>query len=67
MTYFHPRDFDAEQPMIKSLSPMRKFKSYIGLSTAFDKLQKLLDDFDFIDIAEADKLIDWENARTITV
>ncbi|GHV07705.1 polysaccharide deacetylase [Spirochaetia bacterium] len=67
MTYFHPRDFDAEQPVIKSLSHLRRFKSYVGLSSAFKKLQKLLADFDFIDIAEADKLIDWEKARTITV
>jgi polysaccharide deacetylase family protein (PEP-CTERM system associated) len=67
MTYFHPRDFDAEQPMIKSLPFIRKIKSYVGLSSSFQKLQKLLKDFNFIDIAEADKLIDWENARTITV
>jgi polysaccharide deacetylase family protein (PEP-CTERM system associated) len=67
MTYFHPRDFDAEQPMIKSLSIRRRFKSYVGLSTAFTKLQKLLNDFAFINITEADKLIDWKNARTITV
>jgi hypothetical protein len=67
MTYFHPRDFDTEQPMIKSLSLARKFKSYVGISSAFVKLQKLLADFDFIDIAEADKRIDWDNARTITI
>jgi polysaccharide deacetylase family protein (PEP-CTERM system associated) len=67
MTYFHPRDFDAEQPVIKSLSLARKFKSYVGITSAFIKLQKLLTDFDFIDIAEADKRIDWDNARTITI
>jgi polysaccharide deacetylase family protein (PEP-CTERM system associated) len=67
MTYFHPRDFDAAQPKIPSLPLMRTIKSYIGLSTAFNKFQKLLKDFKFIDIAEADKLIDWEKVRTITV
>ncbi|GHU56092.1 polysaccharide deacetylase [Spirochaetia bacterium] len=67
MTYFHPRDFDVDQPMIKSLSIARRFKSYVGLPTAFGKMKKLLNDFTFIDIAEADELIDWEKARTITV
>jgi hypothetical protein len=67
MTYFHPRDFDAGQPLIKGLPFNRKFKSYVGLSGAYNKLKKLLTDFDFIDIAEADKRIDWEAARTITV
>ncbi|GHV06888.1 polysaccharide deacetylase [Spirochaetia bacterium] len=67
MTYFHPRDFDAKQPKIPALPFMRTFKSYIGLSSAFTKFQKLLTDFKFIDIAEADKMIDWEKVRTITV
>ena len=32
MTYFHPRDFDAKQPMLEGLSLKRKFKSYYNLS-----------------------------------
>jgi polysaccharide deacetylase family protein (PEP-CTERM system associated) len=67
MTYFHPRDFDPEQPMIRSLPLVRKFKSYVGLSRSFHKLQKLLDDFDFIDIVEADKQVDWGNVRIVTI
>ncbi len=35
MTYFHPRDFDVGQPMIKDLSLFRKFKSYYGINSAF--------------------------------
>ncbi|GHT61920.1 polysaccharide deacetylase [Bacteroidia bacterium] len=65
MTYFHPRDFDPNQPMIKSLPLMRKFKSYVGLKSSFKKFQKLLNDFDFINISEADKMIDWRTARKI--
>jgi polysaccharide deacetylase family protein (PEP-CTERM system associated) len=67
MAYFHPRDFDAEQPMIEGLPLVRKFKSYVGLAEAYRKLEKLLTDFKFMDIAEADKHINWEAARTITV
>lgn len=67
MTYFHPRDFDAGQPILKDLSIGRKFKSYAGISGAQNKFKKFINDFEFIDIDSADKLIDWDNARVITV
>ena len=31
MTYFHPRDFDTGQPIIRSLPVMRRFKSYVDI------------------------------------
>ena len=65
MTYFHPRDFDKDQPVIGDLSLVRKFKSYYGLGNAFSKLERLIDDFEFIDINEADKRINWNSAKTI--
>ena len=65
MTYFHPRDFDPDQPVIEDLSYTRKFKSYVGLSSAFDKLEKLITDFEFVDIAEANKKIEWEEQKII--
>ena len=65
MTYFHPRDFDPDQPVIDSLPAMRKFKSYVGLSKVFPKFQKLLNDFDFVSVEAADKLIDWNTARVL--
>lgn len=65
MTYFHPRDFDVNQPIIKDLPLMRKFKSYVGLKGAFLKFQKILEDFEFDTIESADKLIDWRNVKTI--
>ena len=43
MTYFHPRDFDAGQPMIPGLSRFRKFKSYVGIEDTLYKLSNLLD------------------------
>ena len=67
MTYFHPRDFDCNQPIIKDLSLFRKFKSYYGLKNSFKKLNKLIRDFDFIDLKDASKRIDWENVETITL
>jgi len=65
MTYFHPRDFDPVQPVIDSLPAMRKFKSYVGLSKAFPKFRRLLNDFEFVSVEEADKLINWNTARII--
>lgn len=67
MTYFHPRDFDADQPLIKDLSKARKFKSYVGLKKAEKKLYKWLQDFDFIDISTADKQIDWKNVPVVNL
>jgi polysaccharide deacetylase family protein (PEP-CTERM system associated) len=67
MTYFHPRDFDPMQPVIKSLPLMRKFKSYVGLKTSFKKLQRLLSDFNFIDIQEADRQVDWDKMKKISI
>lgn len=65
MTYFHPRDFDSSQPIIEELSKFRKFKSYYGLNSSFAKLEKLITDFDFIDISDANKLVDWENVSKL--
>ena len=47
MTYFHPRDFDADQPMIAGLSRFRKFKSYYGVGKAHKKLNKILTNSSF--------------------
>lgn len=65
MTYFHPRDFDKDQPVINELTTIRKFKSYVGLSSAFSKLESIISDFEFIDIRTADSLIDWQKIEKI--
>ena len=65
MTYFHPRDFDPEQPIIKDLPIIRKFKSYYGLRNAFKKLNKMAREFEWIDLRTADALIEWDNVKVI--
>lgn len=55
MTYFHPRDFDAEQPMIPGLGAIRRVKSYVGLRGAMPKLGRLIDEFDFQSLMSADR------------
>jgi peptidoglycan-N-acetylglucosamine deacetylase len=67
MTYFHPRDFDANQPMIGELSLVRKFKSYYGLKGCLDKLTNLIQDFEFIDLATAETKVDWDKARIVKI
>tara|TARA_B100001758_G_scaffold105218_1_gene90115 strand:+ start:29856 stop:30725 length:870 start_codon:yes stop_codon:yes gene_type:complete len=65
MTYFHPRDFDSGQPMLDGLSLKRKFKSYYNLAKSYTKLKQLAYDFDFIDLREADKMIDWDQVPEV--
>ena len=65
MSYIHPRDLDPSQPIIEELSALRRFKSYVGLKGAEKKLEKWLNDFEFIDIGTADKLIDWNNVPIV--
>ena len=65
MTYFHPRDFDPQQPIIKDLSLLRKFKSYYGLNNAFQKLEQLISAFDFTDLKEAHNSIDWSVVKRV--
>lgn len=65
MTYFHPRDFDAEQPMVPGLNFVRKFKSYYGLKGCLSKLDKLIKKHEFVDIRTAEASIDWEKAKVV--
>jgi polysaccharide deacetylase family protein (PEP-CTERM system associated) len=67
MTYFHPRDFDSNQPMVPGLSLARKFKSYYGLASTEKKLNKWLNDFDFIDLSTANNIINWKEQPIIYI
>ncbi|HEU4607567.1 MAG TPA: polysaccharide deacetylase family protein [Chitinophagaceae bacterium] len=65
MTYFHPRDFDPDQPILKNLSFIRRFKSYYGLNGCLSKLNRLVKHYDFIDLRRADESIDWQKMEVI--
>lgn len=67
MTYFHPRDFDANQPMVPGLSAVRKFKSYYGLKHTEAKLRKWITDFNFMDLRNASSIVDWSKADKLSV
>ena len=63
--YIHPRDLDAGQPMLEGLPAARKFKSYVGLKGAENKLRRWLTEFEFVDIATAESRIDWEKVPVV--
>lgn len=66
MSYFHPRDFDAEQPVL-DLPPHRRFKSYVGLKGAFDKFDRWLGDNEFVDMQAAISCVNWGSAPRVQV
>lgn len=65
MSYFHPRDFDNEQPVVPGLSLLRRFKSYVGLKKCQPKLEQWLKDFDFVDLETANQMINWDQVPVI--
>jgi polysaccharide deacetylase family protein (PEP-CTERM system associated) len=67
ITYFHPRDFDPDQPVLEVLPLVRRWKSYTGLKGSFNRLDKYIKKFDFVDIASADRLIDWDKKPLMTL
>ena len=67
MTYFHPRDFDPGQPILRDLSMRRKFMSYVGLKNSFSKLKRLLNEHTFMTVEEAGNLTDWENVPVVNI
>lgn len=65
MTYFHPRDFDPNQPLAPGLSPYRRFKSYVGLTRAQAKFRAMLNAHDFSTVGQATANIDWSQTPVI--
>ncbi|PIP96682.1 MAG: polysaccharide deacetylase family protein [Bdellovibrio sp. CG12_big_fil_rev_8_21_14_0_65_39_13] len=49
--YFHPWEFDQDQPKI-DLPALKKFRHYVGLKQNRQKFQKLLRDFEFMTIEQ---------------
>ena len=66
MTYFHPRDFDPEQPVVPGLSYFRRVKSYYGLASSLPKLRRLIDEMNFVDLRTAVREIDWTAVPEVT-
>lgn len=59
LTYFHPRDFDPGQPLLKDLPLIRKLKSYGGLERSIKKFRYFLKRYPFVDLSTAESMLDW--------
>ena len=67
MTYFHPRDFDSDQPIVPGLNLLRRFKSYYGLKSTEEKLRSILKDQNLTDLSTADLNYNWNKADTVYI
>lgn len=80
MAYFHIRDLLVESNHVLSKERyeeyfkekgtlkaryMRYFKSSVGKKQSMEKLMKLIEQIDFINLAEANNMIDWEKAPVV--
>ena len=65
--YVHPRDLDPGQPVLEGLPMVRKFKSYVGLKGAENKLRRWLSDFDFMDVATAATQVAWDDVPVVSL
>lgn len=80
MAYFHIRDLLVESNHVLSKEKyeeyfkekgtlkaryMRYFKSSVGKKQSMEKLMKLIEQVDFINLTEADKEVDWEKAPVV--
>ena len=65
MAYFHPSDFDPDQPDMRHLSYRQRIKNRIGLKSAYGKYLKYLSDFDFVNLNEAIDTIDWASVPIV--
>ena len=67
LSYFHPSDFDPDQPSMPHLPKMRQFKNRVALKGAYDKFRKYINDFKFIDMVTAEKEYNNLSRRVINI
>lgn len=82
MTYFHIRDLSPQQDGMMSRSDfenyykipgtiknrlIRYLKSNIGKKTAFSKMVKLIQTESFVNLEQADQMIDWGKASSVVL
>jgi polysaccharide deacetylase family protein (PEP-CTERM system associated) len=65
MSYFHPRDFDMKQPLLRDLNPYRRFRAYYGLNESQQKLERWISEFTFTDLRSADASMDWKTTPIV--
>ncbi len=66
MTYLHPRDFDNNQPF-NELILSRHIKSKIGTKNSLEKLKRMINDYQFLDLSQAEKMVDWDKVEVVKI
>lgn len=65
VSYFHPSDFDPGQPSMGHLPLMRQLKNKVCLKNNFKKFERYIADNEFVNIDQADMLIDWSKVKVV--
>jgi len=52
VVYMHPWEIDPDPPRIDHLSPLQRFRTYGSTGIFYQKLDRLLGDFDFVTVAD---------------
>lgn len=63
--YLHPWEVDPDQPRVKDLSLLSRFRHYLNLTKCQNRLQKLMADFPFGTMS--DLIVDYTNSKSIDV
>lgn len=67
ISYFHPREFDPDQPVIHELPLIRRFKSYYGLKKFSQKFERIIKKYDFMDLYTAERILNWDELPLMTM
>ena len=63
--FIHPWELDPEQPRVKDVPLMNRFRHYVNLDKTGEKLERLLEDFEFISTSEAIRILE-NNEKKVT-
>lgn len=67
MSYFHPRDFDSLIHTFYKGHPILQLRYRLGTNSSKKKISQLVQDFQFITLEEAGKLVDWVHAPKLEI
>lgn len=67
MSYFHPRDFDSLIHTFYNGHPILQLRYRLGTNSSKKKLSQLVQDFQFITLEEANKLVEWGNVPRLEI
>ena len=65
LLYFHPRDFDPKTPISFKVGLLQNIKNRLGLKHSINKLENVLNNFQFTDIQNANLEIDWRKKEIL--